>query len=90
MSTWEGALAGASGRVTLNRKNVPTSRRAPSGPVLQAGRSPRSFNVTKIAADEREPGRLPMGTAAPLILFLSLAGWAIVMTAALWLDRFVA
>ncbi len=61
---------------------------------FRAERSFQSANVAEIANDEDENGpdesvfsRLPLRTAFPLIVVLSLASWAILLTAVLWLDR---
>ncbi len=45
------------------------------------------IDESELVLDEGAMSRLPLHTAFPLVLLLSLACWAILLTAMLWLDR---
>lgn len=65
--------------------SVPDHRAAPAFPSVNGDGIAR--DEAGIASDGRAIGRLPAGLAFPLIVLLSLASWALVLTVVLWLDR---
>jgi hypothetical protein len=53
---------------------------------LPAYRGPRDDSWRADAAED-EGDRLPPGVAYPLILLMSVGGWAVIATVGLWLYR---